>query len=119
MRAFVLAPLIVPILWAPVLGLTWTAGPMHVFEEVGLVVVSSLPFIYAAAILIGLPIYSVIQRRSQLRIWHPMVVGMVLGAVMLPLSERQLGHTVAVGASLGFAAGTLFWVLWCPRPTRG
>jgi|SRR3954469_2681471 hypothetical protein len=114
LRAFFLAPLLVPILWAPLLGLTWAAGPLRVLEEVGLVVLSSLPFIYAATILIGLPVYLLIRRRWQLKAWHPMVAGAVLGALILPMAERDIGRTVGIGGILGFAAGSLFWVLWRP-----
>jgi hypothetical protein len=116
LRAFVLAPLIVPILWASALGLTWSAGPGLVLAEVGVVVLASLPFIYGAALLIGLPVYLVIRRQGQLSAWHSMVAGAVLGAVVLPMAEPIVGrHTVGIGAILGFAAGSLFWVLWRPH----
>jgi hypothetical protein len=63
-----------------------------------------------------LPMYLIIRRRWQLKPWHPMVAGAVLGAVMLPMAERDIGRTVGIGAVLGLVAGSSFWVLWRPRP---
>ena len=115
-RAFLLAPLIVPSLWSVVLGVQWAQGPLHVLGEVGIVAVSSLPFIYGAVLLVGAPAYWLIRRRSQLRLWHTSVIGSALGAAMLPLAEPVIKRTVVIGALLGLAAGALFWVLWRPRP---
>jgi hypothetical protein len=116
-RAFLLAPLIGPLVWAAALGVTWAKGPVYVLGEIGVVVVSSLPFIYGAAVLIGLPLYLLIRRRSQLAAWHSAIAGAVLGAVTLPLAEPVVGRA-GFGAMLGLAAGVLFWVLWRPRPNR-
>lgn len=114
LRAFFLAPLIVPILWAPIAGLTWAAGPGQVLEEVVWVVIGSLPFIYGAALL-GLPVYLIIRSQGQLKARHPIVTGAVLGALVLPVVSSPSAAPIGIGAILGAAAGSLFWVLWRPR----
>src|ERR1043165_7002219 len=94
LRAFLLAPLIVPVLWSLVLGLNWRQGPSHVLGEVGVVVVSSLPFIYGAVLLAGAPAYWLIRCRWQLKLWHPIVIGSALGAAVLPMAEPVIERTV-------------------------
>jgi hypothetical protein len=117
LRAFLLAPLIGPILWSGVVGVSWAKGPLYVLGEVGLVVLSSLPFIYGAALLVGFPAYWLIRRWWQLKSWHSAVIGAVLGGVVLPMTDRLPcgARGVGLGALVGLAAGALFWVLWRPR----
>jgi hypothetical protein len=118
LRAFLLAPLLVPLLWSFRLGALRAHGPLQMLGEVGVVTLSSLPFIYGGALLVGVPAYRLIRRRSQLRLWHTTLIGAGLGAVVLPIAEPVIDRTVGLGALLGLAAGTLFWVLWRPRPNR-
>jgi hypothetical protein len=125
LRAFGLAPLVVPVLWCASAitlssGVPLKQGPLHILGELFTVVFFSLPWIYGAALLVGLPAYVLIRRWWALRYWHCVAVGGAAGALILPLTNRLplTAAEILRGAAFGLAAGALFWALWRPRPNR-
>jgi hypothetical protein len=115
--AFAVAPLATPLVWWLVFELR---GSWSVAERLGglaLVVVSAAPVIYAVGIALGVPVYLAISRWSQLRLWHPVVFGTVIGGIVMPRVEPVHGgaKAVFVGAMLGAVSGGVFWFIWrCP-----
>ena len=115
--AFALAPLATPLLWWLCFGVTGSQSIPGALGGLALVVASSAPWTYGVTVAVGLPIYLAITKWSQLRLWHPIIIGTALGSIVFPLADRALIGVSAVlfGALLGGVSGTAFWVLWrCP-----
>jgi len=115
--AFALAPLTAPLIWWVVFAARDVHGIADALGGLLLVIIASLPFTYGAALLLGLPLYVAIVRRSHLRMWHPITAGIVFGAMVFWLCTSMQGglEAFAFGSILGGTSGTVFWLIWrCP-----
>ena len=120
--AFLTAPLAAPLLWWAlqlVRGDSGATGVLDALSGLALITLVAMPFAYGATLLLGLPVYLMIQRWSKLRPWHPVLVGAALGAVVFPLTHRLpvTLEMMLIGMALGTAVGATFWWLFRPRGT--
>src|SRR6266496_3758435 len=116
-RAFAIAPLLVPVLWwirMLVSGHSGAKGPIDAFGGLVFIVIAAAPWIYGSAVVVCVPSLWAIRRWSQLRPWHPILIGGCLGLIVYPMTYA-IPTTVDMllsGAVMGASAGGLFWLLY-------
>jgi hypothetical protein len=117
--AFVLAPLVVPLIWiAYSVGYDyWPAASRAEFLIKGapLLFVVTAFNAYAGTFIVGAPVYLFLRARALTAFWIAPAIGLAVGTlVTAPISGMQLAATVV--GPLGAAVGAVLWLI--DRPDR-
>ena len=117
LKAFLIAPLVVPGLFTPFLFLVWSQAPWML----GLFLMKVTGVSYAGALFLGAPAYFGLRSLGWTAFWIAPVVGFVIGVItgIFAVPEQVFYVTPSGGWSMGVYGALVGVTLWLiGRPDR-